>query len=220
MPSSSGGLQAVFFDMDGLLVDTEPTWHEVEAEVMAEYGYAWTPEDRLACLGGPMERTCRYMIERCGADITVEALGATLVERMALRVREEVAVQPGAKELLSELIEAGVPRALVSSSFRVLVDAVLDAVGHDLFVVTVAGDEVARAKPHPEPYLTAAARLGVDPARCVVLEDSPPGVAAAEAAGCLVVAVPSVAPLEPAPRRLVVRSLTELSLDRLRALIA
>jgi beta-phosphoglucomutase-like phosphatase (HAD superfamily) len=97
---------------------------------------------------------------------------------------------------------------------------VLDAVGREHFAVTVAGDEVTRTKPDPEPYLTAAARLGAEPRRCVVLEDSPSGLAAAEAAGCVTVAVPSLVPVPPAPGRTVVSSLRELDLSRLAALVA
>ena len=126
---------------------------------------------------------------------------------------------PATGELLAEVAAAGVPMALVSSSYRVLVDAVL-AQGLGPFALTVAGDEVGQGKPHPEPYLTAAQRLGVSPARCVVIEDSPSGVAAGEAAGCAVVAVPSVAGVafDAAPRRLVVGSLAGVTLADLRAL--
>ena len=129
-------------------------------------------------------------------------------------------LMPGAGELLASLRAAGVPVALVSSSFRGLVDAVLDQ-GVGPFELTLAGDEVCDAKPHPEPYLTAARRLGVPAARCVVIEDSPSGVAAAEAAGCAVLAVPSVPGVvfDPAPRRRVVRSLTGVTVADLRALV-
>jgi beta-phosphoglucomutase-like phosphatase (HAD superfamily) len=126
--------------------------------------------------------------------------------------------------LLAEIAAAGVPSALVSSSHRVMVDVVLDSIGHSIghryFPVTVAGNEVTATKPAPEPYLVAAARLGVDPTRCVVLEDSPTGVASGEAAGCLTVAVPSIAPIPAVNGRVVVSSLTELDLGRLRSLVA
>ena len=128
--------------------------------------------------------------------------------------------RPGAEALLDDLVAAGVPCALVSSSPRRLVDAVLASVGGDHFTTTIAGDEVPRTKPDPDPYLQAARQLGVEPSRCVVLEDSPVGVAAAEAAGCVVIAVPFVVPIEPGPRRHVVGSLTELDAVRLRDLVA
>ena len=100
---------------------------------------------------------------------------------------------PGARRLLEETSAAGVPRALVSSSLRVVVDAVLDAIGREHLPVTVSGDDVARTKPYPDPYLLAARTLGVDPADCVALEDSATGAASARAAGCYTVAVPSLA---------------------------
>jgi HAD superfamily hydrolase (TIGR01509 family) len=133
----------------------------------------------------------------------------------------EVRALPGTTELLAALRAEGVPMALVSSSYRVLVDAVLQH-GFGPFDVTVAGDEVTHGKPAPEPYLLACTRLGVDPRQCVVLEDSGAGVASGEAAGCAVVAVPSVAGvvIEPARRRMVRSSLTQVDVPALRALVS
>lgn len=107
---------------------------------------------------------------------------------------------------------------MVSSSYRVLIDAALDRLGRDRFPVSVAGDEIAHGKPHPEPYLTACARLSTDPRECVVLEDASSGVASAEAAGCVVVAVPSVAPIEATPTRPVVERLADIDVDWLLSL--
>ena len=121
--------------------------------------------------------------------------------------------QPGAGPLLAGLDAAGVPCALVTASSRAIMDAVLKVTGLS-FGVTVCGEDVQRGKPEPEPYLRAAALLGVPPARCVVLEDSPTGIAAARAAGCPVIAVPSV-PVPPGPGLVVVRSLEDVSIDLL-----
>jgi HAD superfamily hydrolase (TIGR01509 family) len=126
---------------------------------------------------------------------------------------------PGAAALLAELRAHAVPTALVSASHRRIIDRVLESVGpHASFDLTVAGDEIARTKPHPDPYLHAAAGLGAAPARCAVVEDTATGVASAEAAGCRVVAVPSVAPIAPAQGRVVVGSLEEVNLAFLRTL--
>jgi HAD superfamily hydrolase (TIGR01509 family) len=130
-----------------------------------------------------------------------------------------VPLMPGATRLLAELVAHEVPTALVSASHRRIIDRVLQSIGHEHFALTLAGDEVARTKPHPDPYLLATAKLGADPARCAAVEDTVTGVASAEAAGCRVVAVPSVVPIEPALGRTVVRSLEEVDLPFLRAVV-
>ena len=130
-----------------------------------------------------------------------DELRERLLDGMVSRLRRgPVHWMPGARRLLEETSAAGVPRALVSSSLRVVVDAVLDAIGREHLPVTVSGDDVARTKPHPDPYLLAARTLGVDPAACVALEDSATGATSARAAGCYTVAVPSLAH-DPAGRR-------------------
>jgi HAD superfamily hydrolase (TIGR01509 family) len=204
---------AVLFDMDGLLVDSEPVWYAVEAAVVERLGGMWAPEHQAALIGGTLEAGCRYMIEHTGADITVSALSDQLIEEMVRHFRADLPVHAGALDLVDAVRAAGVPTGLVSSSYRVLVDAALDRLGRHRFDVTVAGDEVVRGKPDPEPYRTACERLGVAPGATVVLEDAASGVAAAEAAGCVVVAVPSVAPIAAAPRRAVVRRLLDIELD-------
>jgi HAD superfamily hydrolase (TIGR01509 family) len=205
--------------MDGLLVDTEDDWFDVETEIVERLGGSWGPEHHQVMVGGPLEVSARYMIDYVGASVSVETLSGWLTESMAARLRTGVRWRPGAKELLAELAAAGVPCALVSSSHRVLVDVVLDQVGREHFVTTVAGDEVGRTKPFPDPYLLAAARLGVTPECCVVLEDSLTGLTAGEAAGCLTVGVPSVVPLPPAPRRTVLASLEDADPRLLAALV-
>ncbi|MEV5831615.1 HAD family phosphatase [Spirillospora sp. NPDC052242] len=210
---------AVLFDMDGLLIDSERLWLEVESEVMASLGATWSAEHQEKLVGGSLDVGVAYMLEVSGADASPEEVGRRMLDGMHERLSACAPMMPGAKELLAELRTAGVATALVSSSYRRLIEPVLDAVGREHFALSVAGDEVAHTKPHPEPYLTAAARLGADPSRCVVLEDSPNGVAAGEAAGCAVVAVPGVLPIPPAPGRTVVASLREIDLARLRDLV-
>jgi HAD superfamily hydrolase (TIGR01509 family) len=213
-------MEAVFFDMDGLLVDTERVWLEIETGVMARLGGEWTPEHQSHLVGGSMERTVGYMLAVSGSDVTPETLREWMIDGMVERLADGVRLMPGASELLDALREDGVPVGLVTSSLKEIADAVLKGVGRDRFDVIVTADDVARTKPDPEPYLTAARLLGVEPVRCVVLEDSPNGVAAATAAGCAVVAVPSLLPIEAAPGRLVVTSLVEVTIPDLRALVA
>jgi HAD superfamily hydrolase (TIGR01509 family) len=214
---------AVLWDMDGLLVDTEPLWTRAEHDLAAHYGSTFTPQAKAAVVGTRLDAAVPLLLRHFGVEASeqeVRAAGRLLLSRVvALFLAEPLPLQAGAGRLLGELADAGVPCALVSSSFRVLVDAVLST-GAGPFAVTLGGDEVEQGKPHPEPYLTAAARLGADPTRCVVLEDSPTGVASGTAAGCAVVAVPSVAGAEigPAPRRRVVGSLEDVALADLREL--
>jgi HAD superfamily hydrolase (TIGR01509 family) len=211
---------AVLFDMDGLLVNSEPVWYDVESAVVARLGGVWTRADQAACLGGTMAASSRYIIERTGASVSADELSEEMVDEMVVRFRRDLPLHDGVLPLLDALRERGVPVGLVSSSYRRLVDAALVQLGPDRFDVTVAGDEVTHGKPDPEPYLTACERLGVDPSRTVVLEDADTGVRSAEAAGCIVVAVPSVAPVEATPRRHVVTSLSGVTAEWLLGLAA
>ena len=204
--------------MDGLLVDTEPLWFETEIEVMARLGAPWTKEDQKQLLGGSMPRTVRYLLSKAAQPATPQDVERWMMEGMLNRAAAgRVEVLPGARELLAEVAAAGIPLALVTSSLRLLADAVLSGAGL-AFPVTVTGDDVPVTKPDPAPYLLAAKLLDVDPARCVALEDSPNGTASATAAGCRVLAVPSFVDIPPAPGRLVVRSLRDVTVDTLRAL--
>jgi HAD superfamily hydrolase (TIGR01509 family) len=217
--AEGSALQAVLLDMDGTLVDTEGFWWDVEVEVFAGLGHTLDDSWRHVVVGGPMARSAGFLIEATGADITLAELTVLLNEGFENRIGRALPLMPGAARLLAELAEQEVPTALVSASHRRIIDRVLTSLGPQHFALTVAGDEVARTKPHPDPYLFAAAGLGVDPARCAVVEDTATGVAAAEAAGCHVVAVPSVAPIAPAARRTVVASLEEVDLPFLRGLM-
>jgi HAD superfamily hydrolase (TIGR01509 family) len=210
---SAAPVAAVLFDMDGLLVDSEPVWYDVETAVVARLGGVWTTADQAACIGGTMDASARYIIERTGSSASVEQLSDEMVDEMVTRFHRDLPVHEGAISLLDALRERDVTVGLVSSSYRRLIDAALDSLGADRFAVTVAGDEVAHGKPDPEPYRTACEKLGVEPARTVVLEDAMTGVTAAEAAGCIVVAVPSVTVIAAGPRRYVVPALTSIDPD-------
>ncbi|MEU3655889.1 HAD family phosphatase [Streptomyces sp. NPDC032161] len=217
--AEGAALQAVLLDMDGTLVDTEGFWWEAEVEVFAELGHQLDEAWRDVVVGGPMTRSAGYLMDVTGADITLAELTGLLNDRFERRLDRGVPLMPGAKRLLAELVRHDIPTALVSASHRRIIDRVLESVGHHHFAMSVAGDEVTRTKPHPEPYLTAASGFGAEPGRCAVIEDTATGVAAAEAAGCRVVVVPSVAPIAPANGRVVVRSLEEVDLAFLRGLI-
>jgi len=218
--SATGGLAAVLFDMDGLLVDTEPLWLETETAVMARLGAPWTPQDQQALLGGSMQRTVSYLLGKATRPVPPETVARWMLDGMLDRAADgRVVVRPGARELVAEVAAAGLPSALVTSSERRFAEAVLAVTGMT-FPVTVCGEDVTATKPDPEPYLLAAKLLDADPTQCVVLEDSPNGVASAAAAGCRVLAIPSLLPIPPAPGRVVVGSLREVTLATLRDLAA
>ncbi|NEW70968.1 HAD family hydrolase [Streptomyces rhizosphaericus] len=217
--AEGSALQAVLLDMDGTLVDTEGIWWDAEVSIFAELGHALAEEYRQVVVGGPMSRSAQFLIEATGAEIALAELTGLLNSRFTELIDGSVPMLPGARRLLTELAAHSIPTALVSASHRRVMDRVLRSLGPEHFALTVAGDEVGRTKPHPDPYLFAAAGLAAEPGRCVVIEDTDTGVRAAEAAGCRVVAVPSVVPIEPAAGRTVIDSLEEVDLDFLRTLV-
>ncbi|HUY52161.1 MAG TPA: HAD family phosphatase [Streptosporangiaceae bacterium] len=212
-------LQAVLFDMDGLLVNSEPLWFEAEAAIMARMGSPWGVADQEHLIGGSLLRSTAYMQSKAVHPAPQEVIARWLVEGMADLVRARgVPPMPGAAELLAEIAAAGIPHALVTSAEREIMEAALDAIGVR-FPVTVCAADVVRGKPDPEPYLRAAALLGAEPGRCVALEDSPSGITSAHAAGCAVIAVPSVAP-PPGLARLTVPSLRDVDLAVVHGVVA
>ena len=186
---------AVLFDLDGLLVDSEPLWTIAEHKVAETLGGAFTPELKERMIGKRLDLAIGVLLDGLDTPQARAAdphtVGLELMARTAALFAEGVPLQPGAERLLDALAAAHVPLALVSSSYRQLVDAALIGVGAHRFVVSVAGDEVTHGKPNPEPYLTAAKELEVVPARCVVLEDARAGLDSAIAAGCACVYVPT-----------------------------
>jgi HAD superfamily hydrolase (TIGR01509 family) len=200
--------------MDGLLIDSEPLWLEAERSVMARLApgnSGWTESDQAALLGGSLNRTVGYLLAHAARPAPTEVVREWLMAGICDRVRRDgVPLRPGARELLASVEAAGLPRALVTSSERRFMDTVLASTGMR-FDVLVCAEDVSATKPDPEPYLLAAKLVEVNPARCFALEDSPNGVASAQAAGCRVIAVPSLVPIEATPGLLVVRSLLELT---------
>jgi len=202
---------AVLFDMDGTLVDTEPLLDDALLVVLGELGVPASAVRSNVLQGNSVAQNLARLSGLTGSSIRAEELYTRVTGRILDRLRIGVAPLPGAVELLRALRLAGVTCALVSSSHRAMVDAVLPSLGRAQFNFTVAGDEVRRPKPDPEPYRTAAARLGVEPARCVVIEDSSTGIRSGLAAGCVLV---SVAPTRE-PVALAVDGLSELTVGRL-----
>jgi HAD superfamily hydrolase (TIGR01509 family) len=198
---------AVLWDMDGTLVDTEPYWIEEETLLVAEFGGSWTEADAHSLVGNELVASANYLRDVGGVRLSAEEIIDRLLDRVTVRVREHTPWRPGARELLAELNSHGVPCALVTMSYQSLAQAVVATLPTGTFRTVVAGDDVTHGKPHPEPYLLAATRLGIDPQRCVAIEDSLTGVTSAEAAGVPVLAVEHLVPIPPAPGRTVVTTL-------------
>ena len=198
---------AVLWDLDGTLVDTEPAWMALERELVESYGGAWSERDALAIVGNDLLVSAAYIRDHGRVPLAPEQIRDRLIAGVVEHLRRDIAWQPGARELLTALRAAGVPCALVTMSYRCITDVVVGALPRGTFGAVVTGDAVTRGKPHPEPYLTAAAMLGVAPQRCVAVEDSTTGAASAEAAGCRVVVVPHVVDVAPGPLRTVVPTL-------------
>jgi len=215
VPAAAERVQAVLWDLDGTLVDTEPYWIAAEYRLVESFGGRWSDEHAHAVIGKPLLVTARYLREHGKVPLPAEQIVDRLLASVIADTRRHTVWRPGTLDLLAEMRRAGLPMALVTMSYRNLAGTVAELLPAGTFQTLVCGDEVRRGKPDPEPYLLAAARLGVPPGRCLAIEDSPSGIGSAEAAGCLVVAVPNQVPVEPAPTRTVLDTLAGLSLPDL-----
>jgi HAD superfamily hydrolase (TIGR01509 family) len=190
--SAAERIEAVVFDMDGVLVDTEHLWDEVREALTEEWGGRYTPEAQEAMMGMSSPEWSRYLHEVVGLREPPEVINAEVVRRMLERYEADLPVVPGAVEAVRRLAAAGYRLAVASSSNRELIDAVLRRLElTSVFDVTVSSEEVARGKPAPDVYLETARRLGVPPGRCVAIEDSASGIRAAHSAGMRVIAYPN-----------------------------
>ena len=206
---------AVFFDMDGLMVDSEPEWLRSEIDVTAPFGYSWQEADQIACLGGPLTKVGQYMFDKCGQQRSPEYFTQALIDTQVARMRGNTPTMPGAMELVRELQSHGIKTALVSASPRNIVDAVLDNVGHDLFPFSISADDVKKTKPDPEGYLKAASMSGSEITNCLVFEDSLTGMNAAIASGAYLIGVPHLVTIEESERVRVIKSLEQISYAKL-----
>lgn len=217
---SPNRLAAVLWDLDGTLVDTEPYWIESEYELIEEHGGTWSDEHALNLVGNDLLDSGRYIREHSGIDLEPYQIVEELLDRVTTHVEERVPWMPGAVELLADLRANGVRCALVTMSYRRFVDPILCVLPEGTFEVVVTGDAVKQGKPHPEPYQTAAALLGVDPAETVAIEDSNTGARSAEAAGCTVLVVANHVPVLAGRRRVPRDSLKGLLVADLAALVS
>lgn len=187
---------AIFFDHDGTLVDTEPLWGRAKTAITAEYGGEWTEQDTLDALGVSVQFTVERMQSKgvtLDGDEIERRLSAFVEE---IRRNEPVQYLPGMENLLKEVREAGIPSGIVTNATTPVAQITADGVP-GTFTFIISNADVTRPKPDPQPYLMAAEKVNVDPTECIVLEDSPSGVAAAIAAGMKVIALPGEKEVEP-----------------------
>ncbi len=213
-------LDAVMWDMDGTLVDTEPYWIRAEYELVEAYDGTWSDDLAHHLVGNALLVSAQFIIDHSPVDLSPDEVVHRLIGRVVEQVSAHVPWRPGAKALLDDLAAHAVPCALVTMSWSPLTRAVLAELPEGTFRSVISGDDVIHGKPHPEPYLRAAAALGVDPARCVALEDSETGVRSAVAAGYPTLAIPHTVPIPLVPGSLRVATLTGLDTNGLADLAA
>lgn len=211
-PSLVRGIETVLFDLDGVLVDTEPWWHEVRAEWAAARGYRWRGEDSHLCMGRNSREWSAVMRERLGVPEDPLAIEQAIVSGLLARFASEPVPLVADAPAAAARIAARVPVAIASSAHPAVIQAALEAAGlASLFTTIVSSDDVAEGKPAPDVFLEAARRLGAQPASCLVIEDSRNGVLAGRAAGMRVVLVPN----ESAPPGPGVAEIADAVLERL-----
>ncbi|MDR6868219.1 HAD superfamily hydrolase (TIGR01509 family) [Microbacterium resistens] len=187
---------AVLWDMDGTLVDTEPYWMAAETPLVESFGGTWTHEQALTLVGRGLEDSAR-ILQSAGVAMGVTEIIDHLTEEVRRQlVTEGVPFRPGARELLKSLRASGLRTALVTMSMRRMAEDIVALIDFPAFDLIVAGDDVERPKPHPDPYLQASRQLGVDPASVVALEDSPTGLRSAVAAGVVTIGIPHIVALD------------------------
>jgi HAD superfamily hydrolase (TIGR01509 family) len=217
-------IEAVVFDLDGVLIDSEPVWEEVRRSVVASHGGQWKPDTQDRLMGMSTGEWARYLSEDLGVALSPDQVASVVIARMADRYTDHLPLMPGAVEAVRALAGRW-PLGLATSSPESLIETVLDAAGlRTSFGVAMSTEQVPRGKPAPDIYLAVTERLGHDPRRCAAVEDSSNGLRSAAAAGCQVIAVPHPV-YPPAPDALakaavVLSGLAELTPDVVAALDA
>jgi len=207
-------IEAVVFDLDGVLIQSEEVWDDVRERFVRERGGRYDPEIQRAMMGMSSPEWSRYLHEHAGVPDEPDAINAEVVRRLLSAYRDRLPLIPGALDAVGRLAER-FPLGIASSSNRELIDAVLEAAGlAPLFAATVSSEEVAHGKPEPDVYLEAARRLGVAPERCAAVEDSHGGIRSAKNAGMRVVAIPNPS-YPPDDEALALADVTIGSLDEL-----
>jgi HAD superfamily hydrolase (TIGR01509 family) len=209
---------AVLWDMDGTLIDSEPYWLLSEKNLADSHGKQWSEQDGLDLIGQSLYDSSRTIQEKLGSNLSPEEIMHQLTDAVVAQLNQEISWRPGAIELLTELRAHGVKTALVTMSLGRMARAVANQIPFHAFDVVVAGDDVSKGKPDPEPYLKAAELLGVAPEACVAIEDSPTGLRSAIAAGTKAIGVTNFVALPEGEDRTIWSSLEGKKLTDLAAL--
>lgn len=192
---------AVVWDLDGTVIDSEEYWIIAETEIVESFGGTWSHDDGLAVIGQGLSETALLMQER-GVQLSSEDIISAMTSRVLKKMDERMPWRPGAPELIRGLFDAGIPLGIATMAYAEIAHRVANAISGVTFSAIVAGDQVTNSKPHPEIYLLATERLGVNPRDCVAIEDSPVGVTAASSAGLFTIGVPLFLSLDETPASL------------------
>lgn len=184
--------QAVLWDMDGTLVDTEPYWINAEHDLVGEFGGEWNDDLAHLLVGNPLLVSAQVIRDNSPVTLAPEQIVDRLLESVIRQMHAHIPWRPGAAELLNEAVAQGIPNALVTMSYASFAKVMVDELPDGTFSAIITGDAVTHGKPHPEPYLKAAEALGVDPGDCLAVEDSPTGARSAVAAGARTIGVPHI----------------------------
>lgn len=207
--------KAILWDLDGTIVDSEPYWMEAELEFLGGHGINWTHEDALTLIGKGLWDSAT-IFQNLGVPLSADEIVDQITRQVTKFIQDRgIPWRPGARELLAQCRAAKVQTALVTMSLRAMAELVLNQFDFVAFDLIVAGDEVSQPKPHPEPYLKAAAALGVTIQDCIAIEDSPTGIRSAVTAGATTIGVTNILDLSSSPAHAIWSSLTGKSLTDL-----
>jgi HAD superfamily hydrolase (TIGR01509 family) len=208
-------MEAVLFDMDGTLINSEPYWLIAERELMVRFGHTWTDEDQAHCIGGPLPKVGAYMSGLAKGAEDADYFERELVRLVADQFSEGLSFMVGARELVEDLVAHKIPMALVSASPRLLVDRALELLPTETFITSVSSQDVKTSKPDPESYLLAAERLGVNIRNSLILEDSKTGIDSGLASGAVVIGIPHIISYPPTKKLHIRRDLSGLKTEDL-----
>ncbi|MDD7385031.1 MAG: HAD family phosphatase [Actinomycetaceae bacterium] len=219
--AASGLPDALLMDMDGTLIRSGQYWKQAETAIFARYGVAFSRKLALRMVGKSIGDGIAELIEHSGIDASPRVLAQEIIEAVIEVERNNpVLFQPGARELLERARQLGIRLALVTGSVHDMAQVMIDQLPEGTFSVVITGDMVEHGKPNPQPFLTAARALGVDPSRSIVFEDSPAGVEAGVAAGAHTVVVPYEVHVDPPDGVFMLQSLTQADEALLRRVMA